>query len=236
MSGGLSRRRVEPEILDDLAESDPRAIASRRDLRWVNALMIHRGIMANLLRRNLSAPPRRILEIGAGDGSFMLAVARKLAQRWSGVELVLLDRQRLVADETIEAFARLGWRAEVATADVFDWTDDEPKERFDAVAANLFLHHFRETELARLLRVLSGLAPLVVATEPARAAFPLVASKLLWAIGANEVTRNDAPASVRAGFAGHEISALWPEGEGWQLEEGRRGLFTQAFVARRTVP
>ena len=57
MSGGLSRRRVEPEILDDLSEADPRAVASRRDLRRVNALMLHRGIMTNLLRESL--PCRR---------------------------------------------------------------------------------------------------------------------------------------------------------------------------------
>jgi 2-polyprenyl-3-methyl-5-hydroxy-6-metoxy-1,4-benzoquinol methylase len=232
----LSRRRVEPEILDDLTESDPRAVASRRDLRRVNALMIHRGILVNLLRRHLQAPPRRILEIGAGDGSFMLAVARRLAPKWPGVHLVLLDRQQLVSDRTLEAFRRFGWRAELVAADVFDWTEGAAHERFDAVTANLFLHHFREPELARLLRALSDLAPVVIATEPARAGFPLLASKLLWAIGANEVTRNDAPASVRAGFAGTEISALWPQDRGWHLEEGRRGIFTQAFSARRVAP
>ncbi|KQT50984.1 hypothetical protein ASG43_06990 [Aureimonas sp. Leaf454] len=236
MSGGLSRRRVEPEILDDLSEADPRAVASRRDLRRVNALMLHRGIMTNLLRESLVVPPRRMLEIGAGDGTFMLAVARKLAHRWPDVELVLLDRQRLVTDETIHAYRGLGWRAEAVAADVFEWTGGGTSSGFDAVTANLFLHHFREAELARLLAALSALAPVVIATEPARAGFALFASNLLWAIGANDVTRNDAPASVRAGFAKTEISALWPPGEGWHLREGRRGLFTQAFVAQKAAP
>lgn len=233
---GLAQRRVEPEILDALAPADPRAVASRRDLRWVNALMTHRGILANLMRRHLATPPKRILEIGAGDGRFMLALARKLSRHWTGVDLVLLDRQPIVSDETIEAFRRIGWRAEAVTADVFDWTDDERTEHFDAVTANLFLHHFRAPELARLLRTLADRAPVVLATEPLRAGFPLAASRLLWAIGANDVTMSDAPASVRAGFAGSEISALWPRGPGWQLEEGRRGLFTQAFAARRVAP
>ena len=101
------------------------------------------------------------------------------------------------------------------------------------MTANLFLHHFRDPDLARLLGALSSLAPVVLATEPLRAGFPLLASRMLWAIGANDVTRNDAPASVRAGFVGREISGLWPQDPGWHLEEGRRGLFTQAFAARR---
>ncbi|KQT62039.1 MULTISPECIES: class I SAM-dependent methyltransferase [unclassified Aureimonas] len=230
---GLQRRRVEPEILDELSPADPRAVASRRDLGRLNALMLHRGILVNLMRRHLTLPPRRILEIGAGDGRFMLAAARRLAKQWPDVDLVLLDRQPLVRPETLQAFQRLGWRVQIVTADVFDWTEAAGAPRFDAVTANLFLHHFREPALARLLRALAALSPTILATEPLRAPFPLFASRMLWAIGANDVTRNDAPASVRAGFSGRDISALWPHEEGWRLEEGRRGLFTQGFAARR---
>jgi hypothetical protein len=51
-------------------------------------------------------------------------------------------------------------------------------------------------------------------------------------IGCNAVTRHDAAASVRAGFAGRELSALWPARPGWRLREGRAGLFSHLFVAR----
>ena len=54
MSKELTFRQVAPEILDGLCSDDPRAMASRRDLKRVNALMFHATIMAGLLRRQVA--------------------------------------------------------------------------------------------------------------------------------------------------------------------------------------
>ena len=229
--GTLSCRHVESEILDHLAEDDPRAIASRRDLRRLNLLMAQPAITARLLRRNVARPPQRLLEIGSGDGSFMLRVARRLARDWPDVELTLLDRQHLVTDGTRDAFASLGWSVRVLTTDIFDWIGSPSSSGFDAISTNLFLHHFDDVTLSRLLSALAQRSPVFVATEPRRAQFPLLASRMLRVIGANDVTRNDAPASVRAGFRGNEISALWPDRRWMKLEERKRGLFTHTFSA-----
>ena len=90
-------RRVEAEMLDHLPESDPRAVRSRRDLRLINRFMaaqstLCRGIDAATRGR----PPRRITELGAGDGTLLLRVARRRAATWPGVEAVMVDRQDLV--------------------------------------------------------------------------------------------------------------------------------------------
>lgn len=231
MTKPLARRYVEPEILDGLSAGDPRAIASRRDLVRINILMFQVGIMATLLVKHVSAPPSRLLEIGAGDGTFMLAVARRLAKKWPGVHLVLLDRADIVPLERHQDFKKLGWQLETVTADIFEWLRRNRELRFDAVTSNLFLHHFQDSPLAHLLSEVQPLAPLFLATEPRRGAFPLIATRLLRAIGANAVTRHDAAASVRAGFSGAELSALWPGKAGRPLEERQAGLFTHAFAA-----
>ena len=229
----ISVRSIEPELLDVLPASDPKAVGSRRDLVWINALMWQPLIMRRLLARHVFNPPRRILEIGAGDGRFMLTVARRMAGRWPGVDLLLLDRAPVLGPEVRRAFERFGWRAQAVTADVFEWAASAaPNERFDVISANLFLHHFDEAALARLFRHLAAMAPLFVATEPWRAGLPLLATRLLPAIGANSVTLHDAAASVRAGFAGPELSQLWPGGAGRVLEERRVGPFTHVFAAR----
>jgi hypothetical protein len=76
----------------------------------------------------------------------------------------------------------------------------------------------------------------LVACEPRRNLFALAASHLVFALGANHVTRHDAVASVRAGFAGRELSALWPpagRNSSWDLTERHALPFGHLFVARR---
>jgi hypothetical protein len=144
------------------------------------------------------------------------------------VRLTLLDRQPVVSSECREAIGRVGWQADVVAADVFDYL--ERAGSFDIITANLFLHHFDEAALRRLFASIVRTAPLFIACEPWRAWLPLTGSKLLWALGCNDVTRHDAVASVRAGFQGRELSALWTQG--WSCEEYRAGLLSHCFVAR----
>jgi len=67
------------------------------------------------------AAPLRVLELGAGDGSLMLGVARALAPASPQVELTLLDRLALVKPATIERYAEVGWSATAKVTDVLDW-------------------------------------------------------------------------------------------------------------------
>jgi 2-polyprenyl-3-methyl-5-hydroxy-6-metoxy-1,4-benzoquinol methylase len=227
---GLEHRQLAPEILDGLAADDPRALAARRDLGRINALMFQAKIMASLLKQFVPKPPRRILEIGAGDGRFMLAVARRMVRHWPEVDLVMLDRVDLITAQLRSDFDRLGWTVEAITADVFDWAEMANDERFDAITVNLFLHHFDDAKLVRLFSLMKPKAPLLLATEPVRTKLALAATRLLPAIGANDVTRNDAAQSVRAGFRGSELSDLWRAANGKPVEERRAGLFSHVFV------
>ena len=106
----LDRRRIEPELLDILPPDDPRAIGSRRDLVWINALMFQSAIMAGLFKANVRKTPTRILELGSGDGAFMLSVAKRLAGSWTDVDLVMLDQVNLISDKRRADFTALGWR------------------------------------------------------------------------------------------------------------------------------
>ncbi|TJV49225.1 MAG: methyltransferase domain-containing protein, partial [Mesorhizobium sp.] len=226
----LAQRNLVPEILDGLAADDVRARRSRRDLARINALMFQALIMASLMRKFLPRPPGRILEIGAGDGTFMLKVARRMARDWREVKLTMLDRVGLVTPKLKADFAGLGWTVETVTADVFDWAEKADGGSFDAITVNLFLHHFDDDGLLRLFSLLRRKAPLILATEPLRAGLALAATRLLPAIGANDVTRHDAAHSVRAGFRGTELSDIWSAAGGRPLEERRAGPFSHVFV------
>jgi hypothetical protein len=225
-------RIVQPELLDELPPGDPRARWSRRDLRRINAWMRNHSIMAKALQTaENGTAPKQITDLGAGDGHFLVRVAKKISPRWPGARVTLLDNRKIMSLQTLAAFTPLGWHAAAVAVDVFDWLPTAAG--LDVVVANLFLHHFEDTRLAELFRAIAGHARLFVAIEPRRAPWPLFCCRLLWAIGCNSVTRHDATVSVRAGFSGHELSALWPVDNDWQLTERRTGFFSHLFVARR---
>ena len=230
-------RRVEPELLDQLRPDDPRAMRARRDVKRANTLMMNAAIMASaLVEHSGGGPPRAIVDLGSGDGQFMLRVARRLAPRWPGVTVVLQDQQDIVSTATRDAFTALRWRVETSATDIFDFLADARPSSADVVTTNLFLHHFVDDQLAGLLASVAQLARLVVVCEPRRAKFVVRASRLLWAVGFSNVGVHEAVVSARAGFRGKELSALWPAQGDWELHERAAGLFSHCFVARRVSP
>lgn len=229
-------RLVEPEWLDELSPGDPRAQASRRDLRQLNAWMGNARTMARALAAVLPQPARRLVELGAGDGHFLCRVVRLLPSHWEGGSAVLLERLAVVSPQISRKFAAMGWQAETVTADVFDWLNRQRVQAGEALVANLFLHHFPAAQLAELLGSAARRAQAFVAVEPRRSTRAMTFSRLVGVIGCNSVTRHDAPISVRAGFTGRELSQLWPANGEWTLEERPAGWFSHLFVARRIVP
>jgi len=240
-------RIVAPETLDGLAEDDPDARRSRRDLRRIHRAMGTRSLLLrrwrSLLPPGERAGPLRVLELGAGDGTLLLGVARSLAPDGTAVELTLLDRQDLLSRQVIEEYRKAGWIAAPEVVDVEAWAaagaagpGARESRPWDLIVANLFLHHFEGPRLAGLLRAVASRTDRFLALEPRRGLLALVASHLVGAIGANAVTRRDSVLSVRAGFRGQELSALWPADHGpWRLQEGAAGPFSHAFAARSAV-
>jgi hypothetical protein len=220
-------RIVQPELLDDLPADDPRALRSRRDLGRVNWWMGNAAHLAAMLRR-LPAVPKRIVELGAGDGCFALQLAQAL-RPWREVELVLVDRQNAFNQKTQSRIQAAGWRAHLEQADVFDWLN--AGERADCIVANLFLHHFEEDPLREMFRLIAAKTPFFAACETRRSRQSLFGSRLVGLIGCGPVTRHDAVISVRAGFRQGELSGLWPAAARWKTEEFEAGLATHCFMA-----
>ncbi len=225
------KRVVQTELLDELSSEDPEAVESRRDLQRVNWWMGHAGILRSALRGAFLKPPRSIVEIGAGDGTLLLRVARML--NWDSRETTLwiVDQRDSVSAATHMGFNQLGWRVNVVESDVFDWWESGSAKSVDLVVANLFLHHFKEPDLRRLFRLIADHTDTFVACEPRRSPLAHYFARQLWLIGANRVTRHDAIRSVEAGFDRSELIDLWPRRPKWKLTECRARLFSQFFAA-----
>ena len=225
------RRQVLPERLDVMPVDDPLARRSRSDLQRVHRVMRSLTILRQAIGRvGITRPPRRILELGAGDGSLMLRFA--LLSHWREVQVTFLDRHDLIGPEIRRPLDMLGWDVRILSMDALDWAHASCDQQYDLGVTTLFLHHFQSAALEKLLCAVAARCQAFIACEPRRNSVAWFASHLLGLLGANEVTREDGVTSVVAGFAGHELSALWPaSGARWRLQEYFAWPFTHCLVA-----
>lgn len=228
----ISVRRVLPEILDSIDPADPRAMRSRRDLRRVHRAMQTVSILRRAVGRlRLAKPPRSILELGGGDATLLLRFAQT-QPHWSQVCLTVLDNQDVTSAETGAAYRSLGWDLRVIRQDVSQWASQTDAAHHDLCLTNLFLHHFGEPALANLMRAIARNCDALVACEPRRNTLSLLGSRVIGLLGTNYITRQDAVTSVVAGFAGQELSELWPADlDGWSCEEYAALPFAHCFAA-----
>jgi hypothetical protein len=226
-------RSVEPELADHIPGDDPSALRFRRELSRLNGLTMTDRVMARALLKHCgSVVPREIVDLGAGDGTFVLRVARRLAPRWRDVTVTLVDQQDIVSAHVRDGFSALHWNIQTVAADVFEFLE-KTQPSVDIVTANGFLHHFTAEQLTRLLGLAANKAKLIVACEPRRTHFAREMSRFVWLLGCGDVIRRDVVTSIRAGFVGTEISASWPIRDGWVIEEREAGPFLHTFAARR---
>ena len=182
----IVNRLVAPEILDELDPADKRAVRSRRDLRLVNWFMRGESWVVRELKNMQGV--RRVVDLGAGDGSLGAAIIEELPD----LEVTCVDlvpRPKNLDD-------RITWWS----GDVFDY------ERYDettVVVATLFLHHLVSSELQKLGAKIHGVRG-VLAAEPYRGGVSLMMSRCLLPF-VNDVTRHDMMVSIRAGFRQGEL-------------------------------
>ena len=193
--------------------------------------MGHARIVARVVQ-TLPALPRRVVELGGGDGTLLLRIACSLGPVRERVDAILVDRRPAVAPATRSRLFDLGWQLEVAEADVFEWLERPEMALADVTVANLLLHHFEDIQLSKLLRAIARQTRCFIACDPRRSQAGLAGVSLMRLIGFSDVTRHDGRVSVCAGFRGREISALWPQDASWTTTERSVPPFTHLFIAR----
>ena len=202
-------RIIIPEILDSLNPADPRAIRSRRDLRWIDLFLGNSRWIVRQLKKQ-TPHPARIIEIGAGEGDLCRRVQTSLpSSTVTGLDLI----------------QRPGNLPEVIQWSSGDFFQTLPNIYADACIGSLILHHFSDEALRDLGARLQSFRSLTFC-EPLRSRLPLFLSKLSCPF-LSEVTRHDMPASIRAGFIPGELPALLGiDSKNWHIRESphRRGV------------
>ena len=221
-----------------MAPPDPTGLRLRQDLR-----RLHRALgTATVLRRaidrlGLAAPPRRLLDLGGGDGTLLLRLARGSPPAWRGIEVTMLDPERLVSASTRAAFASVGWSLRTEPIELLDWAWEDRAGVFDLGLATLRLHRLDPDTRARLLPVLARRTMAFVACEPRRGVLTRLGGQLLpRLLGSGPVLREHALRGASSGLAGRELAADWPPAPGaWAVDEFPAGLFLHCFSAVRVA-
>lgn len=185
---------IQPEILDE--QTPERAAPSLADIVRINRLLGGHEVLRKCLRGIVSPGESfSLLDVGAGSGD----AASVVLKQYPAATVVNLDYRmhhvrharghRIVAD----AF-RLPLRARA----------------FDIVYAGLFLHHFRDDEIVRLLTSMRAVARRYVVINDLERHFLsyyfLPATR--WLFGWDQITVYDGAISVQAAFTAEEMRSL----------------------------
>ena len=230
------RGSVEPEDLEEILPADPRAVGSRADLRRLNCIMGHAGILSRALRHRFNeslsrARPLRLVELGAGDGTLLLRLARRLAalgdrpshaarsprSGFSGNAPGVRSAQLVSGECGDRCFFLDGTTGSPRGPDAGQFVSAPfPAQIIDGAIATLR----NQNEPVHRLRTPS-LAARTHCRPMARAS---------WLQRHHAARRHH----QRAGWVcRHELSVLWPADPGWRMSEQPAGLFSHCFIAER---
>ncbi|MDX2110780.1 MAG: methyltransferase domain-containing protein [Verrucomicrobiota bacterium] len=204
-------RVLTPELLDTLSPETPEARRSRRDLRYINAIMgnerWYRQVLPPLVRQG-----ERVLELGAGDGE-LCARLRCEIPNMDGID-------RCPAPANWPAQAR--WH-QVNLLAFHGWGD------YPVVIGNLIFHHFDKSALGVIGESLRPHTRVLVACEPARyRRYQRLFALLCVCMRASPVTRHDGHVSIAAGFQVDELPELLgldPDIWRWRTLAARFGAY-----------
>lgn len=186
------------EHLDETDEVSESVVRSLRDLRAINRWTGGHRAFRLLLRRLGAGPGSDVVDLGTGTSDLLAALPQ--ARRRIGIDFKLqhLAYGMRLAPDGVQRIAADAFRIPLRD------------ESVHVVASSHFFHHFDEEENVLLLRESLRVARLGVAVSDTRRHWvPLAFVRAVGATGLwSEITRHDAPASVRQGYTLNEVRAI----------------------------
>jgi 2-polyprenyl-3-methyl-5-hydroxy-6-metoxy-1,4-benzoquinol methylase len=216
----MRARLIEPELLDHASPEDARG--NLADIIRLNQRFGGHGVIRKMLAAVVTPSERfTVLDIGAASGDTARVItssfprARVFSLDLNAVNLANAPTPKLLGD----AF-QLPFR----------------ERTFDFVFASLFLHHFTNEQVVRLLATfyqLSNRALLICDLERHVLSYwflPATQPLLRW----HPITLHDGPVSVRAAFTAQELRRLADQaGINTCQVEAHRPAFRLSLIARK---
>ncbi len=204
------KRIYEEELLDAGEGTDDDVARSLSDLRRINRFLGGKKVVLRALSSCLaagSAEEVSLLDVGTGSADIPIAVAERLRLRGLKTFIAAVD---LSERHLRISRARLGVSSEVHLVRADSLKLPFPARSFDFVTASLFLHHFRDEDVVRLLADFGRIARrAVIVNDLVRNLVPYYFTRIAFPLlGTSFLTQNDGPVSVLRGFTAEEMNDL----------------------------
>ena len=200
-----------PELMDDPAISESDHDHALRGLAKLNrAAGIERTVL-NALKPYLNDQPLRVLDVAAGSGDLITALARRTAASGIPAHFTGCDISDFACRSIRERASKLPELvASRVDATQFDVLHNQLPQGYDIVMCHLFLHHLGNQEIVHLLRAMresASKAVIITDLRRTRRGYVLawLASRLLTR---SPVVHTDALLSVRGALTTSELHEL----------------------------
>jgi len=193
--------------MDDYSIGDTRIDDALIELKTINKLLggnasSQKGLDI-LLKEHLSINPITILDAGSGSSDILLSL--KYINRT--ISIFSLDINLRACKYALRNSSEL--KSICGNAGKVPFKNST----FDLVHASLFLHHFKDDELKRILyNLLSAARYGVIINDLRRSWFAFIGIKILTQLfSKSDMVKNDGPLSVRRGFVKKELITILEE-------------------------
>lgn len=204
------KRIYEEELLDAGEGTDEDVAKSLSDLRRINRFLGGRKVVLRAIASFLddaSLQRLSLLDVGTGSADIPMAVAERCGQRGLETFIAAVD----ISERNLRVSrAQLGVSSEIHLVRADSLRLPFAARSFDFVTASLFLHHFRDDDVVRLLADFGRIARrAVIVNDLVRNLVPYYFTRIAGPIlAASFLTRNDGPVSVLRGFTLDEMNEL----------------------------
>lgn len=223
----LSRRLLEPEIMDSASLDEAEHRAALRGLARINTLSLSARRVWREIRRTFPAggrSPIRVLDLACGGGDLAEALSRLSDGSGRDLRVAGCDRSPVAVRHARERAGRSRHHVRFFEIDVLS---AEMPAGYDVISSCLFLHHLSDDEAVELLRRMSeGARRLVVVQDLIRCWSGYALAHLgVRALTRSAIVHADGPQSVlasvtlaearslarRAGLSGARVRRCWPQ-------------------------
>lgn len=217
----LLKRSYDKEIMDDFSISDERLDRALSELKAVNFFLGGNSVSRAGISEVIKASPFKnipvILDIGSGGSDLFF----KMKINGRTPETISADRNLRACRYT----KRFHPSAKVVCCDALRLPFKD--NSFDVIHASLFFHHFKEEDMALILRQCSSIARKgIIINDLRRSVLALLGIKILTQLfSRSPMVKNDGPLSVKRGFIKKELLDVLSEVNNCRFHLRRKWAF-----------